>query len=113
MFDPFAAAARALFAAPGSAAAVYQPNGGEPIALRVIRTDADVLLEQRGARTVQGALRFELPREKVAAPKQGDRFAIGGTIVAGEIVGGERFAVFGEPMLDAEGVSWAIGAEPA
>lgn len=110
MPDPFAAALDAMFFAPGSAAAVYQPiDGSAPFPVRVIRGQPDELGPRN---TVQATNVFDLRRSEVLRPVHGDTIAIGGEIVAGAITGGEMFELIGTPMLDVEGITWTIGGDP-
>lgn len=104
MVDPFALALDALFYAPGSAAAVYQPANGSPVDIRVIRSAPDRETPfGRGQVLDNAATVLELRRSDVSNPQQGD-------IV---LIGSEPFAVFGDPMLDLERISWRCGANPA
>ncbi len=108
--DPFAAALDAQFNAPGSAAAAYQSiSGTAPFPIRVIRAQPDELGPRN---TVQATNTFDLRRSEVTDPAHGDAVAIGAAIVDGAIVGGEMFELIGTPMLDVEGLTWTIGAEP-
>ena len=111
MTDPFAAALDALFNAPGSAAAAYQSiSGTAPVPIRIIRAQPDEL----GPRNiVQATNTFDLRRSEVSDPAHGDTVVIGGMIVDGAIVGGEPFVLIGTPMLDVEGITWTIGADPS
>lgn len=110
MSDPFVAALDALFSAPGSAAAVYQPiNGTPPFPIRLIRAQPDELGPRNivQATNVLDLRQFEVPR-----PVHGDVVAIGGVIEGGAVIGGEKFTLIGTPMSDVEGLTWTIGAEP-
>jgi hypothetical protein len=108
--DPFAAGLDAMFSAPGSAAAVYQPtDGSAPLPIRVIRGQPDEL----GARGLVNATNvLDLRRSDVANPQNGDIVAIGGEIVDGAVTGGEMFELYGVARLDVEGITWTVGAEP-
>ncbi len=99
--DPFAAALDALFNAPGSAAAVYVPQGGDPVPVRVIRSQPDTSANYQQARIVQEANSFDMRRSEVPAPASGDRLT----------VDGDTFEILGDPMLDVEGLTWVCGAE--
>lgn len=107
---PLAAALDAIFNAPGSAAAVYQPaDGAPPFPVRVIRGQPDEL----GARgTVSAANVLDLRKSEVPDPRHGDFIAIGGEIVNGAITGGELLEIYGQARLDVEGLTWTVGAEP-
>jgi hypothetical protein len=110
--DPFAAGLAALFYAPGSAAAAYQPVDGPPFMVRVICGRPDLTGGYGETEIIHGSRQLELQRSEVPAPAEGDLIAIGGMIVAGAIVGGEVLRLVGDPIGDVEGLSWRIGAEP-
>ena len=108
--DPFAAALDAVFTAPGSVAAVYQPiEGSPPFPLRIIRAQPDEM-GPRGM--VQGTNVLDLRRADVPGPQHGDIVAIGGEIIDGAITGGEQLEIYGTARLDTEGMTWTVGAEP-
>lgn len=111
--DPFAAALDAQFNAPGSSAAVYVPQGGAPVAVRVIRSQPDTSIGFQQARAIQQSNSFDLRRLDAPAVAHGDSIIVGAELVAGEVVGGEAFDILGDPMLDVEGLTWTCGAAPA
>ncbi len=121
MADPFALALDALFMAPGSASAIYQPAGGSPVSIRVIRSAPDRETQFGQGRVINNAgTFFELRRSEVADPQDGDSIVIEGSIVDGQIVivdgqivGGEAFTLFGDPVLDLERIGWTCGANAA
>lgn len=112
--DPFALALDALFMAPGSAAAVFQPADGVPVNVRVIRSapDRDTGFGQGRVIDNAGTI-LELRRSDVESPQPGDFVVIGGEIVDGQVTGGEAFTLFGDPVLDLERIGWTCGATPA
>lgn len=111
--DPFAAALDALFSAPGSAAAVYQPSGGVPRAVRIILSNPEDDVNYGGGRArIRGKV-VEIRRVDAPAAKSGDVIAIGATIVDGAIVGGDpMLTIAGEPRGDIEGLTWFCGTDP-
>jgi len=114
MADPFSLALDALFTAPGSAAAVFQPADGSPINIRVIRSAPDRESQFGQGRILNNAGTFiELRRSEVDSPKDGDFVVIEGVIVDGKVEGGETFTLFGDPVLDLERIGWTCGANPA
>ncbi|USU06891.1 hypothetical protein NF699_09600 [Sphingomonadaceae bacterium OTU29LAMAA1] len=109
--DPFAAALDAHFIAPGSAAAVYVPQGGAPVPIRVIRSQPDTSANYQQTRVIQQANAFDMRISDVPAPTPGDRIIVGAALIDGAIVGGEAFEILGDPMKDVEGLTWTCGAE--
>ncbi|WP_380787238.1 hypothetical protein [Sphingomonas sp. R86521] len=113
MSDPFAMALDALFMAPGSAAAVYQPADGVPVKIRVVRSAPDRETGFGQGRIINNAgTLFELRRSEVVNPQSGDFVVIDAEIVDGQVSGGEPFMLFGDPVLDLERVGWTCGANP-
>lgn len=112
MSDPFAAALDALFNAPGSAAAVYVPLQGAPVAIRVIHSQPDASPTFQQMRTVQQANSFDVRKSEVPAPQPGDLIIKGAVLTDSFVDGGERFEILGDPMLDIEGMTWICGAAP-
>ncbi|WP_435368665.1 head-tail joining protein [Sphingomonas faeni] len=109
--DPFGLALDALFMAPGSAAAVFQPADGVPVNIRVIRSapDRDTGFGQGRVIDNAGTI-LELRRSDVEFPQPGDFVVIGGEIVDGQVTGGDVFTLFGDPVLDLERIGWTCGA---
>ncbi len=104
MVDPFALALDALFYAPGSSEAVYQPANGIPVPIRVIRSAPDRETRFGDGRILNNAgTVLELRRSEVPSPADGDMVAIGD----------ETFRLFGDPVLDLERIGWTCGANPA
>ncbi|WP_294188893.1 hypothetical protein [uncultured Sphingomonas sp.] len=111
--DPFAAALEAQYSAPGSVAAVYQPAGGVPRAVRIILSNLEDDVNYGGGRTRMRGKVVEIRRADAPAPRAGYVIAIGATIVDGEIVGGDPvLTINSEPRGDIEGLTWFCGTEP-
>lgn len=99
----FAAAIDDLFADPNLAAeAVYLPDSGEPIPVRVIARRPDRVLEFGDARLHAETAVFEVRVSEVLNPRPGDRLD----------VGGEMFAIQGEPVRDSERLVWTLDTRP-
>lgn len=103
--DPFAAALDAIYRAPGSVAAVYTPAGGSARTVRIIRTvnsvDTPGGFPDGGRVYDRNVVKIRV--SDVAMPELGDTIAIGA----------ETLVVNEAPMLDAEGLEWTFGVEPA
>lgn len=111
--DPFRAALDAMFEAPGSDAAVYQTGAAPVFPIRVIRSAPDRFGSFGDGQIINASSTVSLRRWEITEPKRGDVVTIGATIENGAAVGGERFEVFGDPILDLERLSWTVGIEPA
>lgn len=100
----FAPAIDDLFADPNLAAdAVYLPDGGEPVAVRVIARRPDRVLDFGDARLHAETAMLEVRVSEVSNPRPGDRLE----------VGGEVFAIQGEPIRDRERLVWTVDLRPA
>ena len=100
----FAPAIDDLFADPNLAGdAVYLPDGGEPIAIRVIARRPDRVLEFGDARLHAETTFFEVRTSDVPDPRPGDRIEIAD----------EAFLIQGEPVRDRERLVWSIDLRPA
>ncbi len=100
----FAQAIDDLFADPNLAAdAVYLPEDGEPIPVRVITRRPDRVLEFGDARLHAETAVFEVRAGEVPNPRPGDRLD----------VGGEIFVIQGEPVRDSERLVWTLDTRPA
>jgi hypothetical protein len=86
-----------------AAEAVYLPEGGEPISVRVIARRPDRVLEFGDARLHAETAVFELRTSQVTNPRPGDRLD----------VGGEMFVIQGEPVRDSERLVWTLDTRPA
>ncbi len=99
----FTAAIDALFADPNLGwDAVYLPEGGSGVAVRVFRRQPDVALEFGDTRLSTTTAIFDVRISEVVAPNAGDRL----------VVDGETFVIQGEPIRDAERLVWTIEARP-
>ena len=100
----FAAAIDALFADPNlGIEAVYRSGGadpGEPV--RVILRRPDRIGEFGEARIVAAAVMIDVRVSEVAAPAEGDTFAVDGMV----------YIVQGAPARDAERLVWTSEARP-
>lgn len=102
--DPFVAALDALYHAPGSAAAVYRPGGGDPVhdPIRIIRSQGDTDVPYGTAAVVAGTDTLSFRKSDVAEPNAGDIIEIGAA----------HFSLIGEARTDVEGLEWTCEAEP-
>lgn len=110
MTDPFAAALAALFRAPGSTAAAYTAAGAAAKPIRVILGQPSDEIRMGRGRSVKGSTSIEIQRADVAEPATGDRVDLVGTALPD---GTTALKLYGEPRLDAEGLTWVCGAVPA
>ena len=101
----FSAAIDAIFTDANMAAdAVYRVQGLPPdVACRVLRRSPDDLSEFGSARIRSETARVDVRVSEIAAPAKGDRLTIGG----------EVFAVQGEPLRDRERLVWTLDLRPA
>jgi hypothetical protein len=100
----FAGLVDRLFADPNLGRdAVYEPAGGEPVAVRVVARRADAVTEFGDARLWSETTRFDLRIAEVAAPRPGDRI----------VIDGDAFVVQGEPVRDRERLVWTLDVRPA
>ena len=109
MPDPFAAALGALFRAPGSAAALFTPAGGVPQQIRIVieQPDEDKVIGR--GRVVEGSLSIGIQRSDVPQPAKGDLVELTDTAIGGVT----KLKLYGQPRLDAQGLSWTCGAVAA
>ncbi|MET3791777.1 head-tail joining protein [Aquamicrobium terrae] len=100
----FAAAVGALFADPNIGKdAVYTPDGGTPVPVRVIARRADEITGFGEARLWSETTRIDLRVAEVSAPRPGDQIAIDG----------DAFLIQGEPVRDRERLVWTVDLRPA
>lgn len=100
----FAAAVGALFADPNIGRdAVYTPEGGVPVLVRVVARRADTITDFGDARLWSETTRLDLCVAEVANPRPGDRLEIDG----------EAFLIQGEPVRDRERLVWTVDLRPA
>ena len=100
----FAAAVGALFADPNIGRdAVYMPEGGAPILVRVVARRADAISDFGDARLWSETTRMDLLVAEVANPRPGDRVE----------PDGEAVLIQGEPVRDRERLVWTVDLRPA
>ncbi len=102
--DVVALALDALFADDNVAReAVYTPEGGAPVLVRVVTRRADETVGFGDARLWSETTRLDLRVADVTTPRPGDRIEIDG----------EAFLVQGEPVRDRERLVWTVDLRPA
>lgn len=100
----FAAAIDDLFADPNIGRdAVYTPEGGAPVPVRVVAGRADTITDFGDARLWSETTRIDLRVTEVPNPRPGDRIEIGG----------DAFLIQGEPVRDRERLVWTVDLRPA
>ena len=100
----FAAAVGALFADPNIGRdAIYTPEGGAPVMVRVVARRADAVTDFGDARIWSETTRVDLQVAEVANPRPGDRIEIEG----------DAFLIQGEPARDRERLVWTVDLRPA
>ena len=99
----FAAAVGALFTDPNIGRdAVYTPEGGAPVLVRVVARRADAVTDFGDARIWSETTRVDLQVAEVANPRPGDRIEIEG----------DAFLIQGEPVRDRERLVWTVDLRP-
>ena len=83
--------------------AVYTPEGGAPVLVRVVTRRADDITSFGDARLWSETTRVDLRVAEVAHLRPGDRIEIEG----------EAFLVQGEPVRDRERLVWTVDLRPA
>jgi len=108
MVDPFATALAAQFASSMAVAAIYTPVNGDPVAVRVIRSQgsSDAIPSFGGGQIIHDRDTIEVRLVDVAQPAEGDLIEIA------HATGALRFTANEEPMLDTEGMTWRFGIIP-
>ena len=102
--DAVAMALDALFADGNIASeAVYTPDGGVPVLIRVVTRRADDVSGFGDARIWSETTRIDLRVAEVPAPRPGDRIEMDG----------QAFLIQGEPVRDRERLVWTIDLRPA
>jgi len=96
--DPFVTALGVLLQAAGSTAAIYQPQGGTPVPLRLVHHQPCEPTHLSLGNVVQDGNIFMIAMSDIALPARGD-------IVQ---VGSEIYTVLAAPILDSEGMTWAV-----
>ena len=100
----FAAAVGALFADPNIGKdALYTPEGGAPVLVRVVARRADAVTDFGDTRIWSETTRIDLRVAEVANPRPGDRLEIADDI----------FLIQGEPVRDRERLVWTVDLRPA
>ena len=100
----FAAAVGAIFADPNIGRdAVYTPEGGAPVMVRVVARRADDITDFGDARLWSETTRVDLQVAEVANARPGDRIEIEG----------DAFLIQGEPVRDRERLVWTVDLRPA
>ncbi|MBU3031936.1 head-tail joining protein [Paracoccus marinaquae] len=100
----FAAAVSALFADLNIGRdAVYIPEGGAPVLVRVVARRADAVTDFGDARIWSETTRVDLQVAEVANPRPGDRVEIDS----------EAFLIQGELVRDRERLVWTVDLRPA
>jgi len=100
----FAAAVGAIFADPNIGRdAVYTPEGGAPVLVRVVARRADDITDFGDARLWSETTRVDLQVAEVANARPGDRIEIEG----------DAFLIQGEPVRDRERLVWTVDLRPA
>jgi hypothetical protein len=93
-----------LFGDPNMARdAIYTPNGGAPVLVRVVARRADDVTSFGDARLWSETTRLDLRVAEVPEPRPGDRVE----------VDGEGFLIQGEPVRDRERLVWTVDLRPA
>jgi hypothetical protein len=100
----FAAAVGVLFADPNIGRdAIYTPEGGAPVMVRVVARRADTITDFGDARLWSETTRIDLRVAEVANLRPGDRIEIDG----------DAFLIQGEPVRDRERLVWTVDLRPA
>ena len=100
----FGAAVDLLFADPNIGKdAVYTPEGGTPVPVRIIARRADEVTGFGEARLWSETTRIDLRVAEVPAPRPGDLIEIDD----------DAFLIQGEPVRDRERLVWTVDLRPA
>jgi len=101
--NAFAAAMEAIFQDANVAAeATWTPQGGAPLAVRVIRKAPDELTTFGAARILSDTTLVDVRASEMPAPNPGD------TIV----IGADSFTIQGEPKRDRDRLIWTLELVP-
>ena len=102
--NAIAAAIDLLFSDPNLArAAVFIPDGGAPVEVRVVAKRPDEIVGFEETRIHAETTLFDVRVSEVSTPRPGD----------GLDIDGEAFVVQGEPVRDVEQLVWTLEACPA
>ena len=100
----FADAIDTLFGDPNMAGdAVYTPDGGAAVLIRVVARRADEVTGFGDARLWSETTRVDLRVAEVPTPRPGDRIEIDG----------DAFLIQGVPVRDRERLVWTVDLRPA
>lgn len=102
MSDPFSRAVDACFHHLG-VAAVYIPDGGVPVDVRVIAKRADEIVGFGDTRIHAATAVFDVRISDIATPRPGDRLTVDGS----------EYVVQGEPVRDSECLIWTLDTRPS
>jgi len=83
--------------------AVYMPESGAPVPVRIIARRADEVTGFGEAQLWSETTRIDLRGAEVTNPRPGDRIEIGG----------DAFIIQGEPVRDRERLVWTVDLRPA
>ncbi|WP_421907112.1 head-tail joining protein [Mameliella sp.] len=102
--NAFSAALDALFEDANMAAdAIYKPNWGPVVVIRVIRTAPDVTRDMYGSAITSETVVYEIRMSDVASPQAGDTISYDG----------EDRIVQGQPERDDQRTIWLLDTVPA
>ena len=112
--DPFATALEGIYASPIAKTAVYDDGENDLREIRVIISKTIVDRQYGRVATVRPALSVEIQRSDVAEPVTGAIIIVGARLRDGVPTDGDEYALTGEPIVDAEGLSFTctIEAQP-
>ena len=102
MEGPFAVAVDDCFRHLGRDA-VYVPDGGAPVEVRVVAKRPDEIVGLGETRIHAGTALFDVRVSEIGEPRPGDRLSVGGL----------DYLVQGEPVGDTERLVWTLEACPA
>lgn len=83
--------------------AVYTPDGGAPVLVRVVARRSDAISDFGDAQLWSETTRIDLRVAEVANPRPGDRIEFEG----------DAFLIQGEPVRDRERLVWTVDLRPA
>jgi len=102
--DPFAVASAVLHGSVLGMNAIYTAPGGEPLSLRVIRSQGS---EVEGSAILDKDV-VAIQRADVQLPARGARLQLLGTVsIGGAAMADPVLRISGDPLLDEEGVAWS------
>ena len=83
--------------------AVYTPDDGAPVLVRVVARRADAVSDFGDSRLWSETTRIDLRVAEVANPRPGDRIEMDG----------DAFLIQGQPVRDRERLVWTVDLRPA